>query len=124
MTSKRIILGDNLYTSSMLALDPKTGKIKWHYQFSPNDPFDYDAIGEPVLATLKVGVAIVIKDRQLDQGEVEFVARRPDHICELVEAVAEGRKRLLGHSHSGSGNVDVDLFDEVGFELVGLNSSL
>ena len=47
-------LGDNLYTSSMLALDPKTGKIKWHYQFSPNDPFDYDAIGEPVLATLKV----------------------------------------------------------------------
>ena len=46
--------GDNLYTSSMLALDPKTGKIKWHYQFSPNDPFDYDAIGEPVLATIKV----------------------------------------------------------------------
>jgi len=38
----------------MLALDPKTGKIKWHYQFSPNDPFDYDAIGEPVLATIKV----------------------------------------------------------------------
>ena len=48
-------LGDNLYASSMLALDPKTGKIKWHYQFSPNDPFDYDAIGEPVLATIKVG---------------------------------------------------------------------
>jgi alcohol dehydrogenase (cytochrome c) len=47
-------LGDNLYTSSMLALDPKTGKIKWHYQFSPNDPFDYDAIGEPVLATIKI----------------------------------------------------------------------
>ena len=35
--------GDNLYTCSVLALEPKTGKIKWHYQFSPNDPFDYDA---------------------------------------------------------------------------------
>ncbi|HEV2548607.1 MAG TPA: methanol/ethanol family PQQ-dependent dehydrogenase [Stellaceae bacterium] len=46
--------GDNLYTSSMLALDPKTGKIKWHYQFTPNDPFDYDATEEPLLATLKV----------------------------------------------------------------------
>ena len=34
--------GDNLYTCSVLALDPKTGQIKWHYQFSPNDPFDYD----------------------------------------------------------------------------------
>ena len=34
--------GDNLYTNSMLALDPKSGKVKWHYQMSPNDPFDYD----------------------------------------------------------------------------------
>jgi alcohol dehydrogenase (cytochrome c) len=31
---------DNLYTCSVLALDPKTGKIKWHNQFSPNNPFD------------------------------------------------------------------------------------
>jgi len=43
--------GDNLYTCSVLALDPKTGKIKWHYQFSPNNPYDYDAVAEMVLAT-------------------------------------------------------------------------
>ena len=42
--------GDNLYTSSALALDPKTGAIKWHYQFSPNDPFDYDGTNELVMA--------------------------------------------------------------------------
>ena len=42
--------GDNLYTCSVLALDPKTGKIKWHYQFSPNNPFDYDSVAEMVLA--------------------------------------------------------------------------
>ena len=47
----RVRPGDNLYTCSVLALDPKTGKIKWHYQFSPNDPFDYDAVAEMVLAT-------------------------------------------------------------------------
>ncbi len=46
--------GDNLYTGSVLALDPKTGKIKWHYQFSPNDPFDYDSVAEMVLATVTV----------------------------------------------------------------------
>ncbi len=46
--------GDNLYTGSVLALDPKTGQIKWHYQFSPNDPFDYDSVAEMVLAELKV----------------------------------------------------------------------
>ncbi|MEM9063559.1 MAG: PQQ-dependent dehydrogenase, methanol/ethanol family [Pseudomonadota bacterium] len=44
--------GDNLYTSSVLALDPKTGEIKWHYQFSPNDPFDYDGTNELVMAEI------------------------------------------------------------------------
>ncbi|MFL5253139.1 MAG: methanol/ethanol family PQQ-dependent dehydrogenase [Rhodopila sp.] len=47
--------GDNLYTCSVLALDPKTGKIKWHYQFSPNDPYDYDSVAEMVLADINVG---------------------------------------------------------------------
>jgi alcohol dehydrogenase (cytochrome c) len=46
--------GDNLYTCSVLALDPKTGKIKWHFQFSPNNPYDYDAVAEMVLATRTV----------------------------------------------------------------------
>jgi alcohol dehydrogenase (cytochrome c) len=46
--------GDNLYTCSVLALDPKSGKIKWHYQFSPNNPFDYDSVAEMVLADMNV----------------------------------------------------------------------
>jgi len=41
--------GDNLYTNSALALDPATGKIKWHYQYTPNDPYDYDSVSEHVL---------------------------------------------------------------------------
>jgi alcohol dehydrogenase (cytochrome c) len=36
-------LGDNLYTDSILALDAKTGKLKWHFQFTPHDVWDYDA---------------------------------------------------------------------------------
>src|SRR5262249_13778971 len=35
--------GDNLYTSSVLAMRPTTGEIVWHYQFTPNDAYDYDA---------------------------------------------------------------------------------
>jgi alcohol dehydrogenase (cytochrome c) len=42
--------GDNLYTDSSLALDADTGKIKWHYQHTPNDPYDYDSVAENVLA--------------------------------------------------------------------------
>jgi alcohol dehydrogenase (cytochrome c) len=42
--------GDNLYTSSVIALDADTGKLKWHYQFTPHDEFDFDSTQVPVLA--------------------------------------------------------------------------
>ena len=42
--------GDNLYSDSVVALDADTGKLKWHFQFTPNDPYDYDAVQIPVLA--------------------------------------------------------------------------
>jgi len=35
--------GDNLYTDSVVALDPRTGEFKWHFQFTPHDVWDYDA---------------------------------------------------------------------------------
>jgi alcohol dehydrogenase (cytochrome c) len=44
--------GDNLYASSVVALDPDTGKLKWHYQFTPNDPYDWDAVEIPVLVDM------------------------------------------------------------------------
>jgi alcohol dehydrogenase (cytochrome c) len=47
--------GDNLYTNTVLAMRPKTGEIVWHYQFSPNDPYDYDGVNELVHADMKFG---------------------------------------------------------------------
>jgi alcohol dehydrogenase (cytochrome c) len=47
--------GDNLYTCSVLALDPDTGELKWHYQFTPHDTNDWDATIVPVLADLEYG---------------------------------------------------------------------
>lgn len=41
--------GDNLYTDSVVALDPHTGKLKWHYQFTPHDLHDWDATETPLL---------------------------------------------------------------------------
>ena len=43
-------LGDNLYTSSVVALEAKTGKLKWYYQFTPHDTHDWDAVQPMVLA--------------------------------------------------------------------------
>ena len=42
-------LGDNLYSNSVLALDPDDGKLRWHYQFTPHDVHDWDANEVPVL---------------------------------------------------------------------------
>jgi alcohol dehydrogenase (cytochrome c) len=42
----------NLYTASILALNPDTGKISWHYQTTPHDAWDYDGVNELVFADL------------------------------------------------------------------------
>jgi alcohol dehydrogenase (cytochrome c) len=44
--------GDNLYSDSVIALDPDTGKLRWHFQFTPNDSYDYDSVQIPVLADM------------------------------------------------------------------------
>ena len=41
--------GDNLYSDSVVALDPDTGELDWYFQFTPNDPYDYDSVQVPVL---------------------------------------------------------------------------
>jgi alcohol dehydrogenase (cytochrome c) len=41
--------GDNLYSDSILALDRKTGQLKWYYQFTPHDLWDWDSTETPVL---------------------------------------------------------------------------
>ena len=47
-------LGDNLYSASVVALDPDTGKMKWYFQFTPHDVHDWDANEVPVLLDLEM----------------------------------------------------------------------
>ncbi|MEZ5293732.1 MAG: PQQ-dependent dehydrogenase, methanol/ethanol family [Vicinamibacterales bacterium] len=44
--------GDNLYSDSAVALDADTGTLKWHFQFTPNDAYDYDSVQVPVLVDM------------------------------------------------------------------------
>jgi alcohol dehydrogenase (cytochrome c) len=41
--------GDNLYSSSVVALNPDTGKLQWYFQFTPHDEWDWDSVQTPVL---------------------------------------------------------------------------
>jgi alcohol dehydrogenase (cytochrome c) len=70
--------GDNLYTSSVLAIRPKTGEVAWHYQFTPGDAYDYDACWEPILADIDVeGVKRKVV-MQLNRNGFLYVIDRTD----------------------------------------------
>ena len=80
--------GDNLYTSSTLAIDVATGTIKGHHQYHPNDSWDWDEVSPPILAdytrngrTIK-GLIDVARDGYLwflerSNGPITFVDGTP-----------------------------------------------
>jgi len=47
--------GDNLYAASRLGIDPATGEIKWHFQTTPREGWDYDGVNEVVAYTDREG---------------------------------------------------------------------
>jgi quinohemoprotein ethanol dehydrogenase len=47
--------GDNLYLASILAIDPDTGRLAWHYQTTPGEEWDYTAVQHMILADLEIG---------------------------------------------------------------------
>jgi alcohol dehydrogenase (cytochrome c) len=78
--------GDNLYTCSLIAIDPATGKIKWHFQFTPHDVHDWDANHVPVLAEAsirgKARKVVAVANRNsfyylLDRATGEFLLGTP-----------------------------------------------
>jgi len=80
--------GDNLYTSSVIALDVTTGKLKGHFQYHPNDSWDWDEVSPPILVdyqrngrTIK-GLIDVARDGYLwflerTDGPIRFIEGKP-----------------------------------------------
>jgi alcohol dehydrogenase (cytochrome c) len=94
-----------LYTDSVLALDPRTGGIKWSFQFTPHDEWDYDGVNENVLADITRGGrrvhALLHADRNgnfvvLDRTNGRFIYSEP-----LVKTTA-----VLGYDRTGKAVVD------------------
>jgi alcohol dehydrogenase (cytochrome c) len=106
--------GDDLYTSCVLALDPDSGKLKWYFQFTPHDLYDYDATETPVLVdTEENGTTrhlLVQADRNgffyvLDRTNGKFLRAKP-----FVEKLnwakvidASGRPILTGRIPNAQG---------------------
>jgi alcohol dehydrogenase (cytochrome c) len=75
---------DSLYTSSMLAIRPKTGEIACYYQYTPNDIYDVDGTDEPVLADIKIGGKIRKVMIQTNKNGFLYVLDRTN--CKLIAA--------------------------------------
>jgi alcohol dehydrogenase (cytochrome c) len=70
--------GDNLYTDSTLAIDADTGKIKWHFQHTPNDPFDYDSVAEHVLVDVPTAQGTRRLALEADRNGFAYAVDRTD----------------------------------------------
>jgi alcohol dehydrogenase (cytochrome c) len=93
--------GDNLYSDSVLALDPATGKLKWHFQFTPHDVWDYDGNTQLFLVDTAIGgkpvKAIVQPNRNgyfyvLDRATGRFL-RATQYIEQLNWATIDAKGR-------------------------------
>lgn len=68
--------GDDLYTNSIVALRPRTGEFVWHYQMSPNDPFDHDGVNALIQAELNVGGKVTKVVMQAGRNGFFYVLER------------------------------------------------
>lgn len=83
---RRVREGDNLYSNSVVALDRKTGKLLWHFQFTPADSHDWDATQQVILTDIKwqgqVVPALLMASRNafyyaLDRRDGKFLYAKP-----------------------------------------------
>ena len=109
-------LGDNLYSDSLVALDADTGKLRWHYQFTPHDVHDWDATEVPILADLTIGgqprKVVMFANRNgfyytLDRTTGKVIVAKPFVKTTWAKEIgADGRPVLLpGHTPDEKGEV-------------------
>ncbi len=107
--------GDNLYSSSVVALDPASGKLRWHFQFTPHDLHDWDANQPPLLVDAdfrgRPRKLLVVANRNgffyvLDRLTGQMLLAEPfvKNITWASGVGADGRPKLLpGYENSTEG---------------------
>jgi alcohol dehydrogenase (cytochrome c) len=98
-------MGDNLYSDSLVALDPDTGRLKWYFQFTPHDVHDWDSTHVPVLFDESVAgqprKLVAMANRNgffyvLDRTNGSFIFAKPyTHVTWAKEIGADGRPVVL-----------------------------
>jgi alcohol dehydrogenase (cytochrome c) len=93
--------GDNLYAASVIAVRPQTGEIAWHYQFVPNDVFDWDSLWELILADLRIDGQMRKVVMQMNRNGFLYVLDRTNG--KLLSAKPFGRVNWATHVDMATG---------------------
>ena len=86
---------DSLYSASVIAVRPKTGEIVWHYQFTPDDSFDFDGVNENVIADINVDGALRKVILHADRNGFFYVIDRANG--KLLRAFPFGKVNWASH---------------------------
>ena len=109
-------LGDNLYSDSIVALDADTGKLRWHYQFTPHDVHDWDATEVPVLADLTIAgqprKVVMFANRNgfyytLDRTNGRIIMAKPFVMTTWAKEIGRDGRPVLepGHTPNEDGEI-------------------
>ena len=101
--------GDNLYISSTIAIDVRTGAIKGHFQYDPNESWDWDEVSPPILVDFRRGDRTVrgLIDVARD-GYLWFLERTPQGPIKFVDATNHVKQNVYRSIDPKTGRPDVD----------------
>jgi alcohol dehydrogenase (cytochrome c) len=101
--------GDNLYTSSTLALDPETGKMQGYFQYHQNESWDWDAMNPPMVVDYQSNGATVkgLVSPQRN-GYLYWLAREPEGSIKFVNAVPYVKQNVFSSMDMTTGRPTVD----------------
>jgi alcohol dehydrogenase (cytochrome c) len=100
--------GDNLYTSSLLAIDVRTGAIKGHHQYHPNDTWDWDETSAPLLVDYRRNGRTIKGLISAARGGYLWFLERTDSRIGFVEGKPYVRQNVFRSLDPKTGRPDVD----------------
>jgi alcohol dehydrogenase (cytochrome c) len=101
--------GDNLYSDSIVALDADTGKLRWHYQFTPHDVHDWDSTHVPVLADVTIAgrprKVVMVANRNgffytLDRADGQLLVAKPFVQTTWAKEIGKDGRPVLVPGHT------------------------
>jgi len=100
--------GDNLYTASTIAIDATTGKIKGHFQYNPNESWDWDEVSPPILVDFRRNGRTVKGLIDVARNGYLYFLERSDSKISFVDGMPYVKQNVFKSLDPKTGRPDVD----------------